>query len=194
MKPKKQQMLQILISPIERYSLGEQAQMAIEAGCGWIVLDGGRMEEADLREQAAEVAAVCTENGVILTFDGHTELARKLGVHGVLTADAAEAVALRAQWGAEAILGARIDDVAQAAELAAADIDYAVLPQTLVAAIAGIRTAGVKLPVVAMGNISREKGVELRMAGFDGICSGPEIFEAPDPVAYIKEYLEALNR
>ena len=34
-------MLQVLLEINDRYSLSEMAQMAIEAGCGWIVLAAG---------------------------------------------------------------------------------------------------------------------------------------------------------
>lgn len=174
--------------------MGEQAQMAIEAGCTWVVLDAKNADEASLRDTAAEIAAMCSENGVILTFDGNLELARKLGVHGVLVNSAAEAIALRADWGAEAIIGARIDDIAEAEKLAAADIDYAVVPLLQAPAIAGLKAKGVRLPVVAMGDLDIQKGCELHLAGFDGICAGRIVFDNSDPVDYIRKYIAALGK
>ena len=76
-------MLQVIITPGERYSLAEMAQMAVEAGAGWLQLRVPGLEGGALRDAAADIVALCRQSGVMLTIEDSVEAARELGLHGV---------------------------------------------------------------------------------------------------------------
>lgn len=170
--------------------------MAIEGGATWIVVRGNGIADDLLRPALAETADVCREAGAILTIEGHTEMARDAGIHGVLLPkDGPAAAQVRELFGPEAIIGVEAPDCSEAIALERADIDYLALlplpgtPQSIAAA----RTAGATIPFVAMGDIGIEQCRELLMQGYSGICTGRSIFEAEDPVQKVRQYLDAMG-
>ena len=188
-------MLQVLLERSDRYTLAEQAQMAIEGGATWLVVRPRGLSDEVLREEARELTAMCRDNAIILTIEGHTELAAELGLHGVLLLKGQAVPAdIRALFGAEAIIGAEVADAPEAIALEKSDIDYAVITQLHGAApiIEAARKAGSLIPFVAMGDFTAEESAQLVMAGFDGICTGRLIFAADDPVTAVGEYLDRL--
>ncbi|MBD5234553.1 MAG: thiamine phosphate synthase [Bacteroidales bacterium] len=186
-------MLQILIKANENYSLGEMAQMAVEAGAGWIVVSAG--EEG--REAMTDIATMCREAGIMLSIENDYTTARELGLHGVFVTDnAISPVSLREELGPEAIIGALTGSPDAAASLARADIDYVSLdsavsdPETF---ISTLRNAGCEIPVVAY-----RPGLALDAAivggllshGFSGICGADRAFDEADPVAALENLLK----
>lgn len=69
-------MLQIMISSSERYSIGEMAQMAVEAGATWLVLSLPGTDNGSLRDLCADVVELCRESGVMLSIEDNVEAAR----------------------------------------------------------------------------------------------------------------------
>ena len=59
-------MIQIRIAPDERYSLSEMAQMAVEGGCGWIVLAMPGADPGEWRDVGAELVPLCRDAAVAL--------------------------------------------------------------------------------------------------------------------------------
>ena len=181
-------MLQVLLQINDRYSLSQMAQMAIEAGCGWIVLAAGISEE-EKREHYPAMVDLCRESGVMLTVTDDIEAAKEYGMHGVfLTLGAASPVKVREDLGPEAVIGAETGESSVALELERADIDYvAIAPDKDAAAtIAAIRATGSQFPVVAYTDcIDADAVLALKKDGFSGICCGKPLFEAEDPVAAI---------
>lgn len=183
-------MLQVEISATGRYSMAEQAQMAVEAGARWLTVDWRGVSDADIRALGADIVAVCREQGVILVFEDHDHDAREMGVHGVLAATAAEALRLREQWGAEPILGAYVTDAAQAEELARGDVDYGVLDaRQLVSIPAPLNTA---FPVVCRGDFDPDCCRNIIRAGFAGVMTGKHLFDCDDPAERISQLLQSL--
>ncbi len=188
-------MLQVVIEHNDKFTLAEQAQMAIEGGATWLLIRPEGITDEVLREEGKEVTAMCRDHAAILTMEGHTELAAELGLHGVLLMKGhASPTDIRALFGAEAIIGAEVTGGAEAAALEKADIDYAVLTQLHGAApiIEEARKAGALIPFVAMGDYTSTEAAQLIMAGFNGICTGRLIFESADPVAAVGEYLDRI--
>lgn len=190
-------MLQVLIEINDRYSLSEMAQMAVEAGCGWIVL-GADMPEAEKREHYPAVVELCRESGIMLTVTADVEAAKEYGLHGVfLPLGAASPVKVREELGAEAVIGAETNMSSVAVELERADIDYvAVSPDEKASSvISEIRGAESQIPVVAYCNSAETADIQKLMeAGFSGVCCGKALFEASDPVAAISAVLDSLNK
>lgn len=190
-------MLQVLLEINDRYSLSEMAQMAIEAGCGWIVL-GPDMPEAEKREHYPAIVEMCRESGTMLTVTADIEAAKEYGLHGVfLPLGSVSPLKVREELGAEAIIGAEVGESSVALELERADIDYVSLKSDgkAAAAIAEIRAAGSDFPVVAYaGDASLEAAAALKEAGFSGICCGKALFEATDPIECMTRLREFLMK
>lgn len=187
-------MLQVLLGQSDLYSISEQAQMAIEGGCQWLVLQCGSMSDAALREVARELVPLCTENQTILTLQAQPEMVRELGVHGILCPVGMDPVAVRNLFGAEAIIGAVCEDPDAIVGYDKADIDYVAMTMPNPAEIIDkVRRKGALIPFVALGDYTLEEAKALRMAGYDGVCTGRSIFEAPSPEDYTQAFLKALE-
>ncbi len=191
-------MLQILIKPNEKYSLAEMAQMAVEGGAGWIVVDGVDENDTTLRDTMPEVVDMCREAGVFLTITDRPDLARDLGLHGVfLTDKSLSPVSLREELGAEAVIGTLVSTPDAAASLERADIDYVALGRDQSDAkefIASLRATGAQFRVVPYppgGALTPDTVTALLETGYSGICGGDTIFESGDPVATIEQLLNA---
>lgn len=189
-------MLQVIIEEHQTYSLPEQAQMAIEGGARWLLIRPGNLSDHELREATVEIAALCRENTVILTIEGHTELAGELGLHGVLLMrHHADPVKIREFFGPEAIIGAEVSKAEEVLPLERADVDYLVLHHGPEASmiIAEARQQGALIPFVAMGTFSVEESRELIARGFSGVCTGRRIFDSDNPEEETRRYLDALK-
>lgn len=189
-------MLQVLIEEHSAYSLPEQAQMAIEGGAGWLLIRPGKLSEHELREAASEIAVLCREHSVILTIEGHTELAGELGLHGVLLMHHhADPLKIRELFGPEAIIGAEVSKVDEVLPLERADVDYLVLHHGEEASIiiSQARQQGALIPFVAMGNFTVEEARTLIARGFSGVCTGQRIFDSDNPEAETARFIEALK-
>lgn len=193
-------MLQFVIRHNNEYTTLQQAQMAVKGGCTWIVFTTpDTAGDDEVAKEAAPVADFCRETGVILTVENHIEAAKQLGVHGILLTDKAlNAVELRNRLGAEAIIGARVADVASAALLGKNDIDYVLLPddwdlERVAQFVADLRGAGGRIPVVIYGNFTAANVAAAMATGVSGVAAGPALLTA-DPVKAVTELLEALNQ
>ena len=192
-------MLQILLETNDKYSLAEMAQMAIEGGCGWLVLRVPDYGDDELRQICPEIVELCRESSVMLTVEDRPELAKEFGMHGVyLHIGAGVPTSVREQLGPEAVVGAEVTDGSVAVALASADIDYAGLPATMPvdeasALIGSVRNASCEIPFVAFPLGIKDVEAYIN-AGFSGVCMGRQIFEEADPVSVIEELLAMLAK
>lgn len=191
-------MLQFITTQNIKYTILEQMQMAIEGGCKWIVVGYDSADDAALRDASGEFLALCREAGVILTFENRPELARDLGVHGVLLTDKTlHAAKLREDLGPEAIIGVECDNVPAIAALKRADIDYVQLPQMPLDSIGEIvnqaRETAIETPIVAFGNFATDDVPALMQRGVSGIAVGDSIVQTDDPVEQTAALIKALT-
>ena len=188
-------MLQVILEPNDRYSIAEQAQMAIEGDATWLILRCENLEDPQIREIASDLVPLCRENGTILTFEGNPMMARELGVHGLLLHFHDDPIAVRVEVGPEAIIGAMSEIPERIEAYDKADIDYvAMTTRNPSEIVASVRTRGCLIPFVAYGDYRVEDASALKAAGYDGVCTGRYIFEADDPVQYVRSFLDALQK
>lgn len=191
-------MLQYITTQDTRHSLSEQMQMAIEGGCSWIVIGYDGTDDSELRTIADEFLPLCKETSTILTFENRPELARDLGVHGVLLSDKKfNAPQLRQELGPEAIIGVVCDSVPAIDLLCKADIDYVQFPpmplERIAGLVAGIRESGIKMPLVASGNFTPSGIPDVIAAGVNGIATTSYIADSANPVEATEEMIAALK-
>lgn len=187
-------MLQFVIDKNDRYTAARQAELAIGAGCSWLVL-----APSVNGEDAAEVARVCRDAGVILTMENSPELAQQLGAHGfVITDKSVSSVMLREKLGAEAIIGEIVGTAASAALLEKSDIDYGVIDPSMTdeqAAhlIAAARNSGCRLPLVLTGDFDAFDVPLVKAVGASGVATGRKLLAASDPAQAIGDMLAELK-
>lgn len=193
-------MLQFIAKENVRYSVPEQVQMAVEGGCRWVVLSMPGAFEAEIREVASEIIPVCKEESALLTIENHVELARELGIHGVVLTDPQIDFAKTREFcGPEAIIGVTAYTPDEALALKDADVDYIAFPYDLgVGEIRGfvsmLRSKGVMVPLVAVGDYSLSAIDDLMEAGVSGIALNVTIADSGDPVAATAEIIKNLSK
>lgn len=189
-------MLQVIITPTNRYSLAEEARMAVEAGAQWLQLRVPGMSDDEIREIAPEIVTLCREAGVMLTLEDNMPMARELGLHGVFLHHGANPVKTREELGAEAVIGTEVGSADSTVAMSRADIDYVALAESISPKlIADVRAAGCTIPVVAYrpGSLFTPSEVESLMdEGYSGLCGGDGVFATDTPVERIEAILRQL--
>lgn len=195
-------MLQFITSTSDKYSIAEEAQMAIEGGCLWIQVSQSLPDGVTQKEVLQELQPVCEENEVFLMADSDVELAKEMRIHGVhLKKDDMKPAEARELLGPHAVIGVDADTAADIIALRGLDIDYAVLDfddrhgiPTIREIVNEVRKEKVEIHIVVRGRFSHSEFSELKQAGVNGFAVSRQISDAPDPVAATAEILDAISR
>lgn len=199
--------IQFITHHNDRYSYADGARMALEGGCKWIQL---RMKEADddeVRSVAAVVQPLCHEHGAVFLLDDRVELARELHADGVhLGRNDMPVAEARRVLGEEFIIGGTantFDDVERLWREGADYIGCGPFRFTTTKAnlspvlgldgyrniIARMREAGIDLPVVAIGGITRDDIPDVMSTGVHGIALSGAVLDAADPVDEMRKII-----
>ena len=199
--------VQFITHYTDRYSYLDSARLALEGGCRWIQL---RMKEAPLDEVervALELKPLCKQHDALLVLDDHVELAQKLhadGVHlGLKDMPVAEA---RQVLGEEFLIGGTantFEDIVRHWQGGADYIGCGPFRHTdtkkNLSPLLGLegyarlmkqmQEAGIPLPVVAIGGITRADIPAIMETGVRGIALSGTVLRADDPVQEMREIL-----
>jgi len=199
--------LQFITHFTEKYSYYDSARMALEGGCRWIQL---RMKDAspeEVEQEALRVQALCRTYHATFIIDDHVELVKKLhadGVHlGKHDMPVAEA---RRLLGNGFIIGGTantFDDVKMHYEAGADYIGCGPFRFTTtkknLSPILGLegyrrivsqmKEAGINLPIVAIGGITREDIPAILQTGVTGVALSGAILRADNPAEETRRIL-----
>lgn len=199
--------LQFITHFTEKYSYYDSARMALEGGCRWIQL---RMKDAspeEVEQEALRVQALCRTYHATFIIDDHVELVKKLhadGVHlGKHDMPVAEA---RRLLGNGFIIGGTantFDDVKMHYEAGADYIGcgpfrFTTTKKNLspILSLEGYRRivsqmkeAGINLPIVAIGGITREDIPAILQTGVTGVALSGTILRADNPTEETRRIL-----
>lgn len=199
--------LQFITHFTEKYSYYDSARMAIEGGCRWIQL---RMKDAspeEVEQEALRVQALCRTYHATFIIDDHVELVKKIhadGVHlGKHDMPVAEA---RRLLGNGFIIGGTantFDDVKMHYEAGADYIGCGPFRFTTtkknLSPILGLegyrrivsqmKEAGINLPIVAIGGITREDIPAILQTGVTGVALSGTILRADNPAEETRRIL-----
>ena len=199
--------LQFITHFTEKYSYYDSARMALEGGCRWIQL---RMKDAspeEVEQEALRVQALCRTYHATFIIDDHVELVKKLhadGVHlGKHDMPVAEA---RRLLGNGFIIGGTantFDDVKMHYEAGADYIGCGPFRFTTtkknLSPILGLegyrrivsqmKEAGINLPIVAIGGITREDIPAILQTGVSGVALSGTILRADNPAEETRRIL-----
>lgn len=204
-------MLQFITHPSDKYSIAEEAQMAIEGGCRWIQLRMKDATDEEVRQVAEEIVPMCQETDTFLIIDDRVELVNEMKVSGVHLGKTDMPVAeARELLGPHAIIGATANTAADILALRGVDVDYVGLGpfrhtttkerlapvlglEGYKAVMAEVRAAGIEIPVVAIGGITADDVEALMATGVNGVAVSGAIINAENPVAYTENLIEKLQ-
>ena len=198
-------MVQFITHYTEQYSYLDSVRIALEGGCRWIQL---RMKDASTEEIlpiAQKALAMCREYHATFIIDDHVELAKQIkadGIHlGKLDMPIAEA---RRILGKDFLIGGTantFEDVlahhqAGADYIGCGPFRFTTTKKNLspVLGLEGYRRivlqmneAGIRLPIVAIGGITKEDIPPLMETGITGIALSGSILRAENPIEEMKE-------
>jgi thiamine-phosphate pyrophosphorylase len=174
-------------------------------GVTWLQYRNKTAGDALRHEQAHALQALCATAGVPLIVNDHVRLAKAVGAAGVhLGEDDGDIAAARALLGDRAIIGVSCyDELARAERAVAAGADYvafgAFFPtrskQTVRRAGPELLTqaASLGVPRVAIGGITPDNARSVIDAGAELIAVIGGVFDAPGPVAAVRDYLRCFQ-
>ena len=204
-------MLQFITNNSEKYSIAEEVQMALEAGCKWIQLRMKDATDEEVKEVALQLIPMCQENDAFLIIDDRVELVNELRVSGVhLGKEDMDPLQARELLGPHAIIGVTANTAEDIIKLKGKDVDYVgvgpfrftTTKKNLAPEIGldgykqiveQVRAAGVELPLVAIGGITLDDVDAIMATGVQGIAMSGAIINAPDPMLYTGKVLEHLT-
>lgn len=177
----------------EGQTLTEVCADVLDHGATFLQLREKELDHDACLAQAKELAALCKARGVPFVVNDDVELALEAGANGVHVGQSdIRGRDIRALIGPDKLLGISAGTVEEALAAEAAGADY-----LGVGAVFGTSTkknartgsldrlrevcAAVRIPVVAIGGISRENIAQLRGCGADGAAVISAIFAADDP-------------
>lgn len=186
-------------------TLYSQVEAALKGGATFIQLREKNLDKAHFLEEAKEIKKLCREYGVPFVINDNVELTLEVDADGVHVGQSdMEAGDVRAKLGPDKIIGVSAQTVEQALLAEAHGADYlgvgAVFPtgskedaveveHDTVKAIC----EAVKIPVIAIGGISKNNVLELSGNGLCGIAVISAIFAQEDIESATKE-LKALTK
>ncbi len=205
-------MLQFITHPNKKYSIVEEAKMAIDGGCKWIQIRMKQATDDEISEITNELIPLCKEKGVILILNDRVELCKILGVHGVhIGKNDMNPIQARDFLGAEAIIGVTANTAEDIIALKGIDVDYVGLgpfrhtnTKENLSPIIGlegykeiitkVRNAGINLPIVAIGGITIDDVEDIIKCGVNGIAMSGSIINSENPIQYTTEILKKLYK
>lgn len=204
-------MVQFITHYTEKYSYLDSVRIALEGGCRWIQL---RMKDASPEEIlpiAEEALAMCREYHATFIIDDHVELAKQIkadGVHlGKLDMPIAEA---RRILGKDFLIGGTANTFEDVLAHYQAGADYIgcgpfrfTTTKKNLSPVLGLEgyhrivlqmnEAGIHLPIVAIGGITKKDIPSLMQTGITGIALSGSILRAEHPTEEMKEIINTIE-
>lgn len=192
-------MMQFISHYNDRYGYLDGIRMALEGGCKWVQL---RVKgDTPMTQLALEAQRMCREAGATFIIDDNVALVKEIGADGVHLGKKDMPIAeARRILGRDFIIGGTantFEDVkahyeAGADYIGCGPFRFTTTKQGLspILGLEGYRSivskmkeAGIDLPIVAIGGITKEDIPSIMQTGVTGIALSGTVLNATDPVA-----------
>ena len=204
-------MIQFISHYSERYSYLDSIQLALEGGCRWIQL---RMKDAtddEVRPIAIKAQQLCRQYHATFIIDDRVALVHELGADGVhLGKNDMPIREARQLLGPDFIIGGTANTFEDAKAHYEASADYIgcgpfrfTTTKKKLAPVLGlegyrsiihqIREAGIDIPVVAIGGITKADIPAILQTGITGIALSGTVLRADDPIAEMNHIINIIN-
>lgn len=203
--------LQFITHYNDHYTYVDSARIALEGGCRWIQL---RMKEASeelLEETALAVQRMCKEYGATFIIDDNVHLVKRIGADGVhLGKNDMPIAEARKILGDDFIIGSTVntfEDIMTTLQGATPDYfgcgpyRYTTTKSNLAptlgtegyrAIVTQMREHDIRIPIVAIGGITKADIPTIMACGMSGIALSGSILNAQDPIDEMQNILRLL--
>ena len=194
-------MLQFITHHCEKYSIIEQVKLVLEGGCKWIQLRMPELSNDEAKATIDEIIPICKEYDAILVVENYVELIKELEVTGVHINKKDTPIAdIRNSLEGGPIIGVTVNTASEIFALKGIDVDYVSIISSkeennlshYAKIVDEVRTVGVELPIVAVGEFSIENVEAVMNTGVNGIALSESIINAENPTEYTKTILSKL--
>lgn len=190
---------------LRKKTLYEQVEQALLGGATFIQLREKQLDEAHFMEEAVEIQKLCKQYGVPFLINDNVELAVKMNADGVhVGQEDMEAGEVRRRLGPDKIIGVSAHSVEEALRAEACGADYlgagAVFNTNSKSDVTRLEHEtlkeicdAVKIPVIAIGGISKDNLLELSGTGICGVAVISAIF-AQENIKTATRELQSLSK
>jgi thiamine-phosphate pyrophosphorylase len=204
-------MLQFITDGTTPEQVIKQVEEAIKGGCRWVQIRMKDAPDSDIAKVILVITSICKNYNTTLLLDDRVELAKQLGFDGVhLGKEDMHPDEARKILGPDAIIGATANSLDDIIALSKTSINYLgvgpfrftttkkklapVLGLEGYKAITdGMKTAGINLPLVAIGGITLEDVPALMTTGITGIAISGAIAHADNPAEAAAKFIQKLK-
>mgnify|MGYP002623922138 CR=1 FL=1 len=204
-------MIQFISHHTERYDYLNGIRLALRGGIRWIQLRMKETSDASFLETGKEVRKLCSRCGATFIIDDRAWLVRETGADGVhLGRNDMPVREARKMLGRDAIIGGTANTFEDIETLCRASADYIgcgpfrftttkkeLSPVLGLEGFRGImqrvREAGITVPVVAIGGITRDDIPALLGTGVRGIALSGAVLRAEKPIEEIRKICQTIN-
>ena len=187
-------------------TLREQVEEALKGGATFVQLREKELDQDAFLEEARQLKALCAAYHVPFVINDSVEIAAAIDADGVHVGQSdMEAGDVRAKLGPDKIIGVSAQTVEQALAAEARGADYLGVGAVFHTGTKADATAvsyetlreicrAVKIPVIAIGGITRDNVGELAGSGICGVAVVSAIFAQPDIERATRELGAAVRR
>ena len=204
-------MIQFISHYSERYSYLDSIQLALEGGCRWIQLRMKDASDDEVRPIAIEAQKLCRQYGAKFIIDDRVALVRELGADGVhLGKNDMPIREARQILGPDFIIGGTANTFEDAKAHYEASADYIgcgpfrfTTTKQKLAPVLGLdgyrqiiqqmHAANIRIPVVAIGGITKDDIPAILQTGITGIALSGTVLRADDPIEEMKHIINIIN-
>lgn len=201
-------MIQFITNHNDRYSLTEQTELVLQAGCRWVQLRMKDATDEELRTTGRALRGLCDRYGATFLLDDAVHLVDEVGADGVhLGKQDMPVDEARRLLGPDRIIGGTANTFEDIERLAQWGADYIgcgpfrfTITKKNLAPLLGLegyasilrqmREKGIALPLIAIGGILLEDVPDLMALGVGGIAISGAILQADDPAAVMRQFIE----
>lgn len=203
--------LQFITHHNERYSYYDSALLALKGGCRWIQLRMKDATDEEAEDTALRVQSLCKKYGATLIIDDRVQLARKIHADGVhLGKNDMPIPEARAILGASSIIGGTANTFEDVLRIYNDGAEYIgcgpyrfTTTKKGLAPVLGLqgyrmiademRLRNMRIPLVAIGGITRDDLPDIIKTGVSGVALSGTILNAPDPAQETSLILKTLG-
>ena len=204
-------MIQFISHYSERYSYLDSIQLALEGGCRWIQLRMKDSTDDEVRPIAIKAQQLCRQYHATFIIDDRVALVRELGADGVhLGKNDMPIREARQLLGPDFIIGGTANTFEDAKAHYEASADYIgcgpfrfTTTKKKLAPVLGLegyrsiihqmREAGIDIPVVAIGGITKADIPAILQTGITGIALSGTVLRADDPIVEMNHIINIIN-
>lgn len=204
-------MIQYISNKNNRYSHLEGIQLALEGGCRWIQLRMKDSSDDEIIPVAKEVKELCKQYGATFVIDDNVHIAKELDLDGVhLGKNDMPVKSARGILGDNKIIGGTANTFEDVKRLYDDGADYIgcgpfrfTTTKKNLSPILGLegyrnitasmKTAGINIPMVAIGGITAADIKDVMQTGVTGIALSGTVLNAENPTEEMKQIIKILD-